>query len=72
MMEHDHLCDRMSWQQPFDHGTGAARRGRGLAIALKAAISHDIGRGPQRRRRRQRHSATRFRDDETLLDRQGA
>jgi hypothetical protein len=39
MMEHDHLCDRMSWQQPFDHGTGAARRGRGLAIALKAAIS---------------------------------
>jgi CO/xanthine dehydrogenase Mo-binding subunit len=35
----DHLCDRMNWQQPFDRGTGVARRGRGLAIALKAAIS---------------------------------
>jgi CO/xanthine dehydrogenase Mo-binding subunit len=35
----DHVCERMSWQAPFDRGTGELRRGRGLAIALKAAIS---------------------------------
>ncbi len=35
----DHVCDRMNWQVPFARGTGVLRRGRGLAIALKAAIS---------------------------------
>jgi CO/xanthine dehydrogenase Mo-binding subunit len=35
----DHVCERMSWQAPLDRGTGVRRRGRGLAIALKAAIS---------------------------------
>jgi CO/xanthine dehydrogenase Mo-binding subunit len=35
----DHLCDRMNWKQKFDGGNGVVRRGRGLAIALKAAIS---------------------------------
>jgi CO/xanthine dehydrogenase Mo-binding subunit len=35
----DQVCERMSWQTPFDRGTGVRRRGRGLAIALKAAIS---------------------------------
>src|SRR5262249_55151816 len=33
------LADRMKWSAPFDRGTGVVRRGRGLAIALKGAIS---------------------------------
>ncbi len=35
----DRLCDRLHWSAPFERGTGLVRRGRGLAIALKAAIS---------------------------------
>jgi CO/xanthine dehydrogenase Mo-binding subunit len=35
----DQVCERMSWQAAFERGTGAVRRGRGLAVALKAAIS---------------------------------
>lgn len=35
----DRVAARMSWAGPFDRGTGTVRRGRGLAIALKAAIS---------------------------------
>jgi CO/xanthine dehydrogenase Mo-binding subunit len=35
----DHVCERMNWQAPFDRGNGAIRRGRGIGIALKAAIS---------------------------------
>src|SRR4029077_15256375 len=35
----DRLCERLNWNAPFDRGTGSARGGRGLAIALKAAIS---------------------------------
>jgi CO/xanthine dehydrogenase Mo-binding subunit len=35
----DHVCDRMRWNAPFDRGNGTLRRGRGIAIALKAAIS---------------------------------
>jgi CO/xanthine dehydrogenase Mo-binding subunit len=35
----DHVCERMGWHIPFQRGTGVLRRGRGLAIALKAAIS---------------------------------
>src|SRR5262245_44816249 len=35
----DSLAERMEWHRPFDRGTGTIRRGRGLAIGLKAAIS---------------------------------
>ncbi len=35
----DHVSDRLRWKQPFDRGSGTIKRGRGLAIALKAAIS---------------------------------
>src|SRR6516164_4097169 len=35
----EHVCQRMRWQAPFEGGNGVVRRGRGLAIALKAAIS---------------------------------
>jgi CO/xanthine dehydrogenase Mo-binding subunit len=35
----DHVSDRLRWKEPFDRGSGTIRRGRGLAIALKAAIS---------------------------------
>ena len=35
----DLLETRMDWQRPFDRGTGIIRRGRGLAIGLKACIS---------------------------------
>ena len=35
----DQVCERMRWQDSFDRGKGSVRRGRGLAIALKAAIS---------------------------------
>src|ERR1700722_2407613 len=33
------LVGRMKWNAPFDHGTGTLKRGRGIAIALKAVIS---------------------------------
>ena len=35
----DRLCERLKWNAPFDRGSGTIRRGRGLALALKAAIS---------------------------------
>ncbi|HSR76674.1 MAG TPA: xanthine dehydrogenase family protein molybdopterin-binding subunit [Xanthobacteraceae bacterium] len=35
----DRIADRLNWKQPVDHGTGTVRRGRGLAVALKAVIS---------------------------------
>jgi CO/xanthine dehydrogenase Mo-binding subunit len=35
----DQVCERMNWQAPFDRGMGVIRRGRGIGIALKAAIS---------------------------------
>jgi CO/xanthine dehydrogenase Mo-binding subunit len=35
----DQVCERMGWKAPFDRGTGTVRRGRGVGIALKAAIS---------------------------------
>src|SRR5215831_15943267 len=35
----DQVCERMNWQAPFDRGNGAICRGRGVGIALKAAIS---------------------------------
>jgi CO/xanthine dehydrogenase Mo-binding subunit len=35
----DAITDRLDWEQPFDHGSGTIRRGRGFAIGLKAVIS---------------------------------
>ena len=35
----DLLSERMEWHRPFDRGTGTIRRGRGLALGLKACIS---------------------------------
>src|SRR5438105_6121634 len=35
----DRLAQRIGWGQPFDHGNGRLRRGRGIAIGLKASIS---------------------------------
>ena len=35
----DRIAERMNWNSPFDHGTGHLRRGRGVAIGLKASIS---------------------------------
>jgi CO/xanthine dehydrogenase Mo-binding subunit len=35
----DTVLDRMNWSQPFDKGTGPVKRGRGVAIAIKAVIS---------------------------------
>jgi CO/xanthine dehydrogenase Mo-binding subunit len=35
----DQVCERLNWRAPFDRGTGVIRRGRGVGIALKAAIS---------------------------------
>jgi CO/xanthine dehydrogenase Mo-binding subunit len=35
----DHVAERLRWKEPLDRGSGAIKRGRGLAIALKAAIS---------------------------------
>jgi CO/xanthine dehydrogenase Mo-binding subunit len=33
------IAARMGWNAPFDRGTGALRRGRGIAIGFKASIS---------------------------------
>jgi CO/xanthine dehydrogenase Mo-binding subunit len=35
----DCIADRLHWKAPFDRGSGTIRRGRGLAVALKAVIS---------------------------------
>jgi CO/xanthine dehydrogenase Mo-binding subunit len=35
----DRIAERLNWKAPFDRGTGVLRRGRGLAVALKAVIS---------------------------------
>lgn len=35
----DRLAQRIGWGQPFERGNGTLRRGRGLAVGLKAAIS---------------------------------
>ncbi len=35
----DRLAARLAWDQPFDRGTGALRRGRGVAIGFKASIA---------------------------------
>jgi CO/xanthine dehydrogenase Mo-binding subunit len=33
------LGELMRWDQPFDHGAGQVRRGRGIAIGLKAVVT---------------------------------
>ena len=35
----DHVADRLHWKDKLDRGSGTLRRGRGLAIALKACVS---------------------------------
>jgi CO/xanthine dehydrogenase Mo-binding subunit len=35
----DRIASRLNWSRPYDHGTGAVKRGRGLAISIKAVIS---------------------------------
>jgi CO/xanthine dehydrogenase Mo-binding subunit len=35
----DTLSDRMNWRAPFERGSGVVRRGRGVAIGIKAVIS---------------------------------
>ncbi|MFL6306122.1 MAG: xanthine dehydrogenase family protein molybdopterin-binding subunit, partial [Candidatus Sulfotelmatobacter sp.] len=35
----DKVVDRLSWSRPFERGDGPVRRGRGLAIAIKAVTS---------------------------------
>ncbi|WP_067925049.1 xanthine dehydrogenase family protein molybdopterin-binding subunit [Alicyclobacillus shizuokensis] len=35
----EELARKMRWDEPFDHGSGPIRRGRGLAIGIKAAVS---------------------------------
>jgi CO/xanthine dehydrogenase Mo-binding subunit len=35
----DALVARLGWDKPFDRGSGTVRRGRGIAIGLKAVIS---------------------------------
>ncbi|MEJ2374667.1 MAG: xanthine dehydrogenase family protein molybdopterin-binding subunit [Pseudolabrys sp.] len=35
----DAIAERLNWDAPFDRGSGTLRRGRGLAVGLKAVIS---------------------------------
>jgi CO/xanthine dehydrogenase Mo-binding subunit len=35
----DRIASRLNWGKPYDHGTGPVKRGRGLAIAIKAVIA---------------------------------
>jgi CO/xanthine dehydrogenase Mo-binding subunit len=35
----ERVAERMNWTKPFDRGSGTLRRGRGIAIAIKAVIS---------------------------------
>jgi CO/xanthine dehydrogenase Mo-binding subunit len=35
----DRVVERLNWSKPLDRGTGALRRGRGVAMAIKAVIS---------------------------------
>lgn len=35
----DRIAGKMNWDAPFDHGGGRLRRGRGVAIGIKASIS---------------------------------
>src|SRR6476646_3968876 len=35
----ERVAERLNWTKPFDRGTGTLRRGRGVAVAIKAVIS---------------------------------
>jgi CO/xanthine dehydrogenase Mo-binding subunit len=35
----DRLAERMEWKHSFDRGSGAIRRGRGIAIGIKACVA---------------------------------
>ncbi|HEY7664073.1 MAG TPA: xanthine dehydrogenase family protein molybdopterin-binding subunit [Xanthobacteraceae bacterium] len=35
----DRVAERLNWGKPFDRGSGTLRRGRGVAMAIKAVIS---------------------------------
>jgi CO/xanthine dehydrogenase Mo-binding subunit len=35
----DRLAEQMAWHRPFDRGIGTIRRGRGVAIGVKACVS---------------------------------
>ena len=35
----DRLAERMEWDRPLDHGSGTIRRGRGIAIGIKACVA---------------------------------
>src|SRR6185295_528361 len=35
----ERAADRLNWKQPLDRGSGPIKRGRGLAVAIKAVIS---------------------------------
>ena len=35
----DLVAEKLNWDAPFDHGSGTLRRGRGLAVGLKAVIA---------------------------------
>ena len=35
----EHVAERLNWSKPLDRGSGTVRRGRGLAVAIKAVIS---------------------------------
>jgi CO/xanthine dehydrogenase Mo-binding subunit len=35
----DRVAARLNWSKPYERGTGAVRRGRGIAFAIKAVIS---------------------------------
>jgi CO/xanthine dehydrogenase Mo-binding subunit len=35
----ERVAERLKWGKPFDRGTGTVKRGRGLAVAIKAVIS---------------------------------
>ena len=38
----ERVADRMDWQKPFDRGSGAIRRGRGIAIGFKASVTPTV------------------------------
>jgi CO/xanthine dehydrogenase Mo-binding subunit len=35
----ERVAERLDWGRPFDRGTGTLRRGRGIAVGIKASIS---------------------------------
>jgi CO/xanthine dehydrogenase Mo-binding subunit len=35
----ERVAERLNWKKPLDRGTGTLRRGRGVAVAIKAVIS---------------------------------